>query len=131
MATQEAKRSISRVAAADLSAQQFRFVDVNTSGQAIAISAIGQRAIGVLQNKPGEATSAAGETAEIAISGVVKVVASAAITAGDEVKAAADGRAADASTEVNNHYCKGVALTSATAAGELIEVLLYTYRQAA
>ena len=131
MSTSQAMVSVSMVAAADLSAQQFRFVDVDSNGQAAAISAIGQRAVGVLQNKPGEMTSAAGETAQVAISGIVKVEASAAITRGTEVKAAADGRAVDASTEVNNHYCMGVAMSAAGAAGDVIEVLLYTYRQAA
>lgn len=77
----------SLVAAADLSAAQFRAVKVNSSGQA-ALAAAGEFAIGILQNKP-----TAGQTATVVTVGPVsKAVAGGSITAGALVAADADGK---------------------------------------
>ena len=131
MATSNAVTAITLIAGADLSANQFRFVDVNSSGQTVRTSAAGQRIVGVQLDKAGEITSAAGEASEVAIMGVVKIVAGAAFAAGVEVKSDDEGRAISAATEVNNHYAAGIALEAATAAGQVISVLMRIYRQAA
>jgi len=115
MAIQENIMCITREAGADLSALQFHFVAMSSDGQ-VDGATDGARAIGVLQNKP----SAAGLAAEIAFSGTVKVVAGAAITAGDAVASASDSEAITAAT---GDVILGVALTSADA-GDLVEVLI-------
>jgi len=130
MATVNAKIAISFVAAADLSTNQFRFVNTDSNGQTIAITAIGERIVGLQEDKPGEATAAAGEVSEVTISGVVKVIAGATVTAGMEVKCDVEGRAVDATARVATHFVCGTALTGG-AVGELIEVLISKYQQAA
>jgi len=129
MALVNAKVAISLVAAADLSANQFRFVNVDANGQTIAITGIGERMVGLQEDKPGEATAAAGEVSEVSISGVVKVIAGATVTAGQEVKSDASGRAIDATARVATHFVAGTALTGG-AVGELISVLISKYQQA-
>lgn len=106
-------------AAADLSASQFCFVDADNTaaGSRAALVGAGARAIGVLQNKP----NAAGIAATIFTSGVSKVKAGAAVTAGANVKADASGRAILANA---GSYALGIALASAGGANELIPVLL-------
>jgi hypothetical protein len=106
--------------AADLSASgQFRFVNVNSSGQAIAPTAAGE-AIGVRQNSP-----IAGEATTIVTSGIVMVEAGETVVAGEFVKCmgatTAAGAAGDADT--TNDAILGVFLTGG-AAGELVSVLL-------
>lgn len=129
MATVNATVAISLIASADLTANQFRFVDVNSSGETVAITATGGRIVGLQEDKPGEATGVAGETSEVSISGVVKVIAGATVAAGKEVKSDDEGRAIDATTLVNLHFVVGTALTGG-AVGELIEVLISKYQQA-
>lgn len=90
--------------------ERHRFVSVNANSAGIPATASTQ-VIGVSMNKV-----AADQVLEIA-DGLVVVEASAAITAGAAVYAAADGRAAATGTDA----C-GIAITGATAAGELITV---------
>ena len=66
---------VTLVAGADLSAKQYNFVKLNSSGQAIAIAAITDIPVGVLQNAP-----TSGQEAEVLISGGTKLVAGEAIT---------------------------------------------------
>lgn len=115
MATQQHIKCISYEAGADLSALQFHFVVMSSDGQ-VDGAGDGAAAIGVLQNKP----SAAGQAAEIAIDGVVKVVAGSAITAGERIASASDSEAIPAAT---GDIVVGVAMTSGDA-GDLVEVLL-------
>lgn len=115
MATQQSIVCISQEAGADLSALQFHFVVMSSDGQ-VDGAGDGAAAIGVLQNAP----SAAGLAAEIAISGVPKVVAGSAIIAGQQVASASDSEAIPAAT---GDIVLGVALTSGDA-GDLVEVLL-------
>lgn len=69
------QHSVSVTAGADLSALQYTFVKLNSSGQVVAVSAINDVALGVLQNAP-----TSGKTAEVCVHGVTKLKASAAIT---------------------------------------------------
>jgi len=119
MAYSENQATISLTAAADLSGKQFRFVSVDSSGKAAAPSD-GDKAIGVLQNKP-----AAGQAATICISGVSQVNASAAIAAGAAVTCdGTSGNEGDGKTAVSADYRLGIALTAASAADEVISVLV-------
>lgn len=117
MATENMLRSITVPAAADLSANQYRFVTINTSGQAALTTTLGGTADGVLQNDP----SAQAMPGTVAVAGVSKVVAGAAITNGDTVSSDTVGRAITAITGQTIH---GKALQAATAAGQIISVLL-------
>ena len=82
----------------------------------------GEAALGVLQNKPGEATGAGGEAASIRIYGVSKVVAAEAIDPGEEVASDADGKAKVAGS---GDRVLGVALTAAANEDEIISIALY------
>lgn len=103
------------VAGADLTAGQFKFV--KWSSGAIVLAAAGNDAIGVLLNKPNT-----GEVCEIQIGGIVKVQADVALaTIGTKVMSSADGQAAVATS--TNHVL-GRTFSTASAAGEYVEVLL-------
>lgn len=101
---------------ADLSAGQFCFVTVNSSGR-IALAAAAANADGILQDKP----NAQGVNGIVANGGISKVVASAAITKGDMIGCAASGQARTATT---SDYIMGRALDTATAQGQIIRILL-------
>ena len=60
---------ITLVAGADLSTHQYKFVKLNSSGQAILVAALTDRPIGVLQNAP-----TSGQEAEVTIVGGTKLV---------------------------------------------------------
>jgi hypothetical protein len=102
-------------AAADLSAEanQFKFVKLDAAGKVVAIAAITDMPIGVLQNRP-----ALGEMATVRVVGVTKLQADAALaTPGAIIGTSADGQAdaktlADAGTE----FAAGRTLEAATAA---------------
>jgi len=104
-------------ASGDLSADQFKFVTINSSGQAVLAGA-GAVIVGVLQNKP----SAQGDAATIWGPGTLsKVVAAAAIAKGEEVTPDANGRAVVSST---GDYIVGQCTEAASALGELISVFI-------
>lgn len=105
-------------AAGDLSASHFKAVKLS-GATIVAVAAVGDRQIGVLQNKP----DAAGKAGTVMISGVTRMVADGAITAGAPVYLAADGRATatDATATASR---VGFAESAATAAGQHISVLL-------
>jgi hypothetical protein len=116
MALQEQVRSLSIPANADLSASQFCFVAVNTSGK-LVLPAAGGDCVGVLQDKP-DAADRIGEVAMLNMSGRLKVVAGATLTAGVKVQADGSGHAIAALT---GDHVLGTTLTGADS-GELIEI---------
>lgn len=120
MAINEANRVITRPAGADLSAQQFRFVKLDSSGNVVAIAAVTDRSIGVLQNKP-----TSGQAAEIAIDGVVKVKSgiAGAIAPAAVIKTDASGKASNVAV-ATTEFQLGVALNATAAVDQLVEVLL-------
>lgn len=133
MATESNLTCITLVAAGDLSAKQFYCMKVSAADTVTTITAAGTPVIGVLQNKP----SASGEAATIAISGVTKVVAGAAVAAGALVKALANGKVDDAATAATvdasgssatapstGAHIIGIALDAASDDGEVIRVSL-------
>jgi len=116
MATENSVLSVSLPVAADYSTTgQYLFVDVNSSGQAVKVSAQGATAIGVLQDNP----AAAGRVGRVAIGGFVKVMAGATITAGAKLTTGADARAEVAAT---GDWIHGRAITGG-ADGEIITML--------
>ena len=92
MALQERINPLSVPANADLSASQFCFVAVNSSGRLILPATAGDDCIGVLQDKPA-AAGRAGEVALLQGSGRLKVVAGASLTPGNKVQANTSGHA--------------------------------------
>jgi hypothetical protein len=115
----DSMHKISLAATADLSAKQYHVVKVATGGTTFA-AAVTDIPLGILQNAP-----TSGKTAEVAISGVSKAVASAAISAGALVGiTVTTGRvkAIVAGTDTTQ-YVLGQALTAAGAAGDVITVL--------
>jgi hypothetical protein len=102
-------------AGADLSAKQYTFVKISGTG-VIAAAAATDIPVGVLLNDP-----ASGETAAVAVSGVVKVKASAAITAGALFGTTSTGTAVTlaAGTDTTK-FILGRAITAAGAAGDII-----------
>lgn len=109
-------------AAADLSAQQYRCVTVNASGQAAVANAT-SLVVGILQNNP-----PSGQAATVAYSGVSKARAGGVIAAGARVTSDASGNVIAAATA--GDAVIGVALEGA-ASGDYIKVLLAQYPFAA
>lgn len=95
---------------------QYRFVKVTGAHQVGLANATDTTVIGVLQNKPQNA----GNAATIGIRGVSKVVSNVAITAGDRIQVAANGKAA----KTGSGPVVGVALSTTANADELVSVLL-------
>ena len=102
--------------AADALTNRYRFATIDTAGQVVQVSAAGAKAVGVLQS-PAEA----GEAAELMITGVSKVEAGAAIANTGPIASDVQGRAI---TAVTGNVINGIALETASAAGEVIAVLL-------
>lgn len=106
-----------QLAGADLRTKQFTFVTLDNAGKVIASSTLGGKVIGVLQNKPNT-----GEVADVMAIGQSKVVASAGITAGDNIMSAANGLAATAATTGSSIV--GKALETAAGANEVITAFI-------
>lgn len=106
-------------AAADLRTNQYNFVKLDANGDVVLCAAEGEKSIGILQNKPN-----LGETAVVRVLGISKVVAAAAIAAGDFIKTGAAGTAKTALRLVqasgNASNVMGMALRAAAGAGVII-----------
>lgn len=113
MATSNTLVCITIPAAADLSAKQFRGINYNG-----AVSGLGDHCVGVLQNKP-----VSGDAAQVAISGVTKAVAGAAVAAGAKLMTDANGKFITAVASASRHVV-GIAMEAAAADGVVFEVLL-------
>lgn len=103
MAVMQTRDNRSFEAGEDLSAAQFHFVTLETSGAVALAAAAGGNCIGVLLNAP----AAVGRAATVAISGKVMVEAGATIVAGDAIQTNAAGEAIPAAT---GGYIMGYAL---------------------
>lgn len=103
------------VAAADLSAAQYKFVELDANGKVTVCNAATDIPVGVLQNDP-----ASGEAATVRVFGISKVAADAALTIGNLIGTSADGQA-DAKTPGTDttEYVVGRVLTATSAAAEL------------
>ena len=104
------------VSNSDFSSKQFHFAKL-ASGTNIAQAAAGEKAIGVVMNKP-----AINDDAEVALLGggaLVKLAGP--ITAGQSIKSDVNGAGVVAST--NGDWCPAIALESGVA-GDVVSVLL-------
>lgn len=101
MAHETALQSISLAAGADLSALQYTFVTVNSSGLCVAAAA-NSLALGVLQNNP-----VAGEAATVAINGETKIKLGATLAPAAVVEVGATGGKAAAATGAGS-YVMGI-----------------------
>jgi hypothetical protein len=111
---------ITLVAGADLSANQYYFVKINSSGLAVLCSGATDKPIGVLQNDP-----ASGEEAVITVVGGSKVVAGASIDEGVLIGTASTGKA-DAKTPGTDttEYVVGTVILAAGADNEILTALI-------
>lgn len=114
MASYDNKATVTLEAGADLSAKQFFFVSVSADGQ-IDATGDGAHADGVLLNDP----AAAGRAAEVAISGITKVICGGVVTRGGPVASDAAGEAVNAAT---GDVILGTALDTG-ADGEIVRIL--------
>jgi len=114
MAYKNSQVSVTLEAGADLSANQFHFVTMDSDGQ-LSVSTDGAASVGVLLNDP----SAAGRAAEVAIGGLTRVEAGGTVTAGDAV---ASGGTGEAITAASGDVILGTAVTGG-ADGEVISII--------
>jgi hypothetical protein len=106
----------SAVAAADLSAAQFKFVAHTSADKVQTVSTAGVNCYGVLQNDP-----EAAQLATVAVSGLTKVWAGAALVVGDEVSIDSSGRA----VATTMGFSIGRVRRAAGAAAEIAVIELY------
>lgn len=111
---------VTLVAGADLSALQYTFVKLNSSGQVAAVSGATDLPIGVLQNAP-----IAGQEAEVLVVGGTKIKAGAAIGEGAQVGTGATGKAVAlvAGTDTTK-YVAGTLLTESAADGNIVTAVI-------
>jgi hypothetical protein len=104
----------------DLSAKQFFFVKLSANNTVVLCAAVTDIPIGILQNKP-----TAGQTAEVVISGITKVVCAASSAAGVQIGTDGAGKAAiyAAGTDTTK-YIAGVVLDGVTAANGIATVAI-------
>ncbi|QGJ88098.1 RecA-like DNA recombinase [Arthrobacter phage Edmundo] len=118
MAYEEALTAISRPAGVDLDGANDKYTGVKLNGSAAVVkfAAITDAPFGVLQDAP-----KAGDPARVAISGVSKVRAGAAIGAGVEFSFSAAGLAVPAAS---TSYVVGTTLSAAGSSGEIISAVI-------
>jgi len=106
------------VASGSLASSQYKIVKFASTAGAVKVgSAATDNAIGVLMNDPAD-----GENANVACLGIVRCLAEASVTQGDDVACSTTGRAKTTTTEGDNTL--GKALESSAAAGDYITVLV-------
>lgn len=115
MAFEQNLIEVSVPAAVSFAAGQYRAGVLNSSG-ALALAAAGGRVEGVVQNKP-----AIADTVTLAVGGVTKMEAGAAVAAGARVAVDAAGRGVTATT---GNYVLGVAMEAAGASGVYFPLLI-------
>ena len=111
---------VTLVAGADLSSNQYTFVKLDSSGQAVDSSGATDIPIGVLQNAP-----TSGQEAEVLIVGGTKIVAGAAIGEGALVGTSSAGKAVAlvAGTDTTK-YVVGTLLTESAADGNIVTAVI-------
>jgi hypothetical protein len=111
---------ITLVAGEDLSGAQYKFVKINTSGQAVACAAATDKPIGVLQNDP-----TSGKEAIVTVVGGTKVLASASLDEGTLIGTTAAGKAGAKTpgTDVT-HYVVGTVILASGADGEILTAVV-------
>lgn len=110
-------------ASADLSANQYRIVGINSSGSAVVPGNASTPYFGIMSNKP----AGAGRGARVTVQGIEKLEAGAAWTPGDLIQCVAGGRGSPISadgTAAGTGYVIGMAISPAGGSAELAEVLI-------
>jgi hypothetical protein len=102
--------------AADMSAKQYRFMTIDSSGNA-AVSTRGQFSVGILQNKP----AAVGRPGTVRTAGVSKAVLGGSVTAGNAVVSDANGAAV--TTSSGDTAYMGIALQTGVS-GDIVPVFI-------
>lgn len=115
MAIEVSPVSVTRTAGADLSAKQFYFVEQASTGKVTVNNTLGEYSLGVLQNAPG-----LNQEAQVAVAGVVKVIAGGTLVPGDLVNVSAAGKAVVASS---TYFIMGEVLVGGND-GQIVSVLL-------
>lgn len=111
---------ITLVAGEDLSAKQFYFVKINSSGQAVACSGATDKPIGVLQNDP-----ASGKEAIVTVVGGTKIVSSASIDEGVLIGTNSAGKAdAKVPGTDTTEYVVGQVILAAGADNEILTAVV-------
>ena len=111
---------ITLVAGADLSAAQYKFVEIGAGGVVTVCNGATDRPIGVLQNAP-----LSGQEAEVVVAGGTKVVSSGNIAIGSAIGTDASGKAAalTAGTDTTK-YVVGTVILPAGADGEILTAVV-------
>ena len=92
----------------DLSAKQYHFVEITADNQVDVCDGAGEKAVGILQNKP-----IAGQACEITVIGMSKVLAGTGdLTANDLVGTSATGTGI--ATTTDTHFYSGICLEGAS-----------------
>jgi len=115
MAIEMSQFAVTRQAGADLSAKQFYFVEQASTGKVTVCNALGEKALGVVQNNPGNL-----QAANVAVQGVTKVIAGGTLVPGDLVNVSAAGKAVVASS---TYFIMGEVLVGG-GDGEVVTILL-------
>lgn len=103
-------------AGGDLSAGQYKFVKFSADRTVVLCTAITDKVVGILQNKP----TAAGQAADVAVAGDSKLMLGATLTAGAYV---APATSAKAQAAVTTQYARAQ-LTEGGADTEIVDALL-------
>lgn len=118
MATQGPYTTISLNATGDLSSYQYYVVQLaSTAGECKLATSATSKTVGVLMNEP-----TGGQTAEVAIFGIVKVAGEASVTVGGAVCSSSTGRAK--LTTTGGDRMLGYAMDAVSSAGDIIRILL-------
>lgn len=115
---QESLMSFTLNASTDLSAKQYYFGKVETDGELGVQTSTGGVVCGVIQ----DAIAVAHAPVAVGFCGVTPIICGAVVTAGDEVTCDSAGKAITATSTNLRH---GTALTTSTAAGDFVIVLLH------
>jgi hypothetical protein len=120
MATRASYKSVSFKAAADLSAKQYLFMKITADQTVNVCGVLGEKAIGVLLNKP----NAAGLAAEVALldgGGKLPITLNATLSAGARIETDTNGKAIAATTSIT---CLGE-LAEGGIAGDVVAFIPY------
>lgn len=111
---------ITLVAGADLSSAQYKFVKINSSGEAVVCSGATDKPIGVLQNNPIQ-----GGEASVTVVGGTKVLSSASIDEGILIGTNNAGKAdAKVPGTDTTEYVVGQVILAAGADGEILTAVI-------
>lgn len=107
----------------DLTSSRFRFVKLNSSGQVVAVAAVTDVPVGVLQDTP--PNSSVGNPVVVTMAGISKLEAGAAITLPAVLGVDSVGRAVSKTIGTDTtHYAAGQPLEAAGASGALISAVI-------